>query len=128
MKRIIFAAIILLAAYAAGCEGPKEVFVKADGDKMIDVRRGQRLKIELRANATTGYLWEMTEAVNKDVLRQMGKYRYVRDSRRIGAGGVQIFRFEPLRRGQARFVFEYRRSWEKDKKPAKKRVIRVIVH
>ena len=127
-KIIALSLTAILLAVTTGCGRSDVVSVQADRDRMTDFRRGQTLEIELEANATTGYIWELADPANKDVLRQIGKYRYIHKSRLIGAGGIQIYRFEGLRKGQTKLVFEYRRPWEKGREPAEKRVIRVIIH
>ena len=128
MKRITAVLIILILAALVGCGKGKDVSIRVKGDRMADINRGQLLKIELEANATTGYIWELSDSVNKGVLNRIGKYRYIRNSRRIGSGGIQLFRFRGIKKGQARLVFEYRRPWEKEESPARRYTVRVIVH
>ncbi len=127
-KRIITVFFTIMMLAIAGCAGSDVVRVKVTGDKMTDLRKGQTLEIELEANPTTGYMWEIAASVNEGVLRQIDKYRYVQKSGLIGGGGIQIYRFEGLKKGRAKLVFEYRRPWEKEKKPAEKYVVQVVVH
>ena len=127
MKLMRLATIILFLSVLAGCIAPKEVKVAVNGNRTVGVRNGQDLQLAFEANATTGYLWEVTEEENKGVVEQVGKSRYVHKSRRIGAGGTQLFKYETLKKGKARLAFEYKRSWEKGE-PAKKYIVKVVVH
>jgi predicted secreted protein len=86
------------------------------------------LSLELDSNATTGYSWEMTFPENGKVIKGFGKPRYVQKSELVGAGGFQLFRFHPVKKGTAVLKFEYKRSWETGIKPAKTYVVRVIVN
>ena len=125
--RNVIAGIIVLMIALVGCEASKDVSVRVDSDRTIDIREGQTLAIELEANPTTGYLWEVSVSAGKGVLRQTGHARYIRRSERIGAPGVRIYRFEGLKEGQTELVFKYRRPWEKAEGPAKKYIVRVTV-
>ncbi|MDP8298876.1 MAG: protease inhibitor I42 family protein [Candidatus Tantalella remota] len=128
MRRIKAILFTLILGALVGCGTGKDVSICVEGNRMTDINRGQLLKIELEANATTGYIWELSDSVNKGVLNRVGKYRYIRKSRRIGSSGIQLFRFRGTKKGQARLVFEYRRPWEKEEKPARRYTVRVIVH
>ncbi len=119
---------LLTGVVFLGCAKSREVRVAVEGDTTVGVIEGQMVKIELEANATTGYIWDLEGPFNEEILRQIGKYRYLHKSRRIGEGGTQLYRFDTLKKGQTKLVFEYKRPWEKEKKPAKKYVVRVIVH
>jgi len=129
IKRIIFIVLsVVLLFSASGCGKPKAMKVTVSGNKTVGVWQGQMLKIELASNATTGYLWRDGDLSGNKVLEKLGKYRYVHKSRLVGAGGTQVFRFKAAKKGKEKLVFEYIRPWEKDKKPAKKYVVKVIVH
>jgi len=128
MKNMAGVLVCILAILLSGCAVNKDVYVAVEGDQTIDVRYGNILKIGLEANATTGYIWVLTEFKNEGVLRRMGKYKYIHKSERIGAGGTQVYSFETLKRGQAILLFGYRRPWETGVEPVKFYTIRVNVH
>lgn len=111
----------------SGCSVPKQVKVQVKGNKTVIVKKGQMLKLELEANATTGYMWELTIGPERDVLSEVGKYRYIHKSRRIGEGGIQQYRFKTLKKGKESLLFEYKRPWEKEKEAVKKFKVKVIV-
>lgn len=123
---IALAAVMLSALY--GCGKGNEVVLHLEGNKTAGLWVGQVLRIELEANATTGYTWVLSGDLDKGVIKQSGKYKYVRKSDAIGAGGTQVYRFRAIKQGKASLVFEYKRAWEKETPPAKKYKVRVIVH
>ncbi|MFH1877664.1 MAG: protease inhibitor I42 family protein [Candidatus Omnitrophota bacterium] len=125
-KKLTIISLILVAALF-GCAVPKEIMFPVKGSRTVGVRKGQVLKLQFDANASTGYIWELADSANKGVIEQVGKIRYIHTSNRIGAPGIQIFRCEGMKKGKAALTFEYRRPWEKDAKPAKRYVVRVLV-
>ena len=120
--------LVLTMTTLVGCGKPKDLTVAVDGDRTIGARKGQVLIIELEANATTGYIWNLSSQLEEgSMLRQLGKYRYIHKARMIGAGGIQRYKFEAVKKGKQKLIFEYIRPWEKDSEPAKKYVVKVIV-
>ncbi len=125
MKKTAIGLIVLMMISSLGCGTSKNVRIRLDGDKAVDIRTGQMLEIELEANPTTGYDWEVKGPAAKGVLRPAGT-EYLPGSRLVGAGGIRIFRFEAAGSGQAELVFGYRRPWG-EKPPIKRHVVRVTV-
>ncbi|MGB2601340.1 MAG: protease inhibitor I42 family protein [Candidatus Omnitrophota bacterium] len=131
IKKAVSFLLVILLFVSAGCSPEKIVRVAVDDNKTVGLRPGQLLKLEFVSNASTGYTWQLTDSVNKGIARQIGTFRYInksRDPKLVGAPGVQIFRCEAMKRGKAKLVFEYLRPWEKDKPPAEKYIVKVIVH
>ena len=85
------------------------VYRKTDGEIVASV--GETFSIELDGNATTGYEWE--PKLSDDTLRLIER-RYQPAGAGIGAGGKEIFTFEPMKSGRASVSFEYKRPWETD--------------
>jgi len=75
---------------------------------------------------TTGYSWEAVE-VNQAILRPVGKPEFTSDSTALGAGGVQILRFEAASPGRTALRLAYHRPWEKDVAPLKVFSVQVAV-
>ena len=129
LKKAVAVFLVMAMLTSAGCEAPKEVRVPVKGNKVAGIRKGQVLRLVFEANATTGYLWELAGEEKKGIVEQAGKFRYAHKKRDVvGAGGLQIFRCEGIKRGKTKLIFEYRRPWEKDVPPAKKYTVRVSVH
>ena len=127
----LIALLTLLVALtvATGCS-PQQQEVKAtidDDGREMQLKKGQTLVVTLEANPTTGYSWEVAEPFDEQVLRQAGEPEFKQESDLIGAGGVQILRFEAVNAGQITLTLAYRRSWEKDVEPLDTYSIQVVV-
>jgi len=84
----------------------------ADNLSSIELQPGQRLRITLAANPTTGYTWAILEPTDDRILRQLGEIEFEPESDLVGAGGVQIIRFEAISAGQSNLKLVYHRPWE----------------
>lgn len=105
--------VVVLMAY-----GPREVHLTAaDNGSTIELKEGQVVSITLKANPTTGYTWAVVEPLNEQVIRQVGEIEFKPESEAIGAGGVQIIRFEIVNAGQTTLKLVYHRPWETDVEP-----------
>jgi inhibitor of cysteine peptidase len=83
------------------------------------VRKGETFRIDLDANPTTGYLWDVRLAAGKaSLVSQEYKSAAPADSMVIGGGGVESFVFKAEETGTVELVAEYRRPWEKGTTPA----------
>jgi inhibitor of cysteine peptidase len=84
----------------------------------VTLEVGGQVTLELQANPTTGYSWELTEAPDTAVVRVVSD-DHVRPAEPIpGAGGLQRIVVEGVATGTARLDFGYRRPWETDTPPA----------
>jgi inhibitor of cysteine peptidase len=114
--------VVVLMAY-----GPREVHLTAaDNGSTIELKEGQVVSITLEANPTTGYTWEIVEPFNEQIIRQVGEIEFKPESEAIGAGGVQIIRFEVVNAGQTTLKLVYHRPWETDVEPLETFSIQVI--
>jgi inhibitor of cysteine peptidase len=90
---------------------------EADAGRTIELRAGDRLSISLGGNPTTGYSWGLA-AVDERVLAPLGTPGYRASSGGVGAGGVFAFEFEAVAVGRTALRLDYRRPWEKRRRPA----------
>ena len=130
-KFSLVALFTLLAALtmATGCS-PQQQDVQAsiaDDRREMQLKKGQTLVVTLEGNPTTGYTWEVAEPLDEQVLRQAGEPEFKAESDLVGAGGVQILRFEAVNAGQTTLKLAYRRSWEKDVEPLETYSLQVVV-
>ena len=93
----------------------------------IEVKVGDDFQIMLDANKTTGYEWSLAKPLDKEVLTLVGKDYLIPRTPRMGAGGKSVWKFKAIGSGKALITLEYKRSWEKDKPAAQKRIYFVIV-
>ena len=101
----------------------------AENGKTIKAATGKKMEISLKGNRTTGFEWRMAE-LKSESIKADGKGEYVPDKNdppRVGSGGTFVFKFIAAKPGKATLKFEYLRPWEKDKPPAEKFSVNVIV-
>ena len=122
--------ILLVALTVATSCSPQQQEVKAsiaDAGREKQLKKGQTLVVTLEGNPTTGYSWEVAEPLDEQVLRQAGEPEFKAESDLVGAGGVQILRFEAVNAGKFTLKLVYRRPWEKDVEPLETYSIQVVV-
>ena len=123
--------IVSLVIAASGCAAQKEVVLSLEGNENITLRKNQILQIELQSNPTTGYSWAVLSTDTNQVIQQLGEPSYEAGTEAkkglVGAGGIEIYRFQAMKEGKAILVFQYSRPWEKDVEPAKRYVVQVTI-
>ncbi len=98
-----------------------------DHGQTVTLQVGQTLEVRLPANPTTGYEWQVRE-VDDAVLQTLGEPQFVaEDSERLGAGGVQVWRFQAQAVGTTTLDMVYVRPWETDTPPAERFYLTVTV-
>ena len=92
--------VIMLIGIVASCQSLENVKLTLAQDENIELHKGQTFIIELKANPTTGYKWQVLEEANEGILLQKGEGEYVPSStakpRKRGSGGMQIYRFQEI--------------------------------
>ncbi len=128
MKKMFFALLFLfLFALLAGCTQAKDIVIDMKGDEALTVKAGSPFKIRLEENPTTGYSWQVVQSEGGGVVELTGKDEFIRNSDRIGAGGVRVFEFTAVKSGKEDIAFEYLRPWETGKPPIRRYVLSVKV-
>ncbi len=126
---IILLTLLLALTVATACS-PQQQEVKAtvdDAGREMQLKKGQTLVVTLEGNPTTGYSWEVEEPLDEQVLRQVGEAEFEQESDLVGAGGVQILRFEAVNAGRFALKLVYHRPWEKDVEPLETYSLQVVV-
>lgn len=111
--------LILLTLLLTGCNSSKEVKLDiGDSGSQVEVKKGQVLAISLESNPTTGYRWEVMK-ISETMLKQDGEPEFISSQSGdvVGAGGVEILRFEATGVGTTYLELGYRRFWEEDVTP-----------
>ena len=117
MKRTLIAIPLLLAACQSGEPAPStsETRISGDGDgRSYSVAAGTTLELELAANPSTGYEWQIG-SVDTTIVAPRGAEFEPNEAARSGAdgaGGTQTWRFAARAPGSTRLVMLYRRPWE----------------
>ena len=124
---VLLALLLIVAVLMVYGPVPREVqLTAADNGSEIELKKGNVLVITLKANPTTGYTWDVVEPLDEQVMQQVGEIEFKPESDLIGAGGVQIIRFEIVNAGRAALKLVYHRPWETDVEPLKTFAIQVV--
>ena len=115
------------AGQAPPASSPRITVSEPGGHVTLTV--GQELAVELRANVTTGYQWELVPPVPEVVtVIDRGTYSAAPGSEgRVGAGGTTLFVLRADRPGNGVVNLAYRRPWERDIPPARTVQVEVVV-
>jgi len=111
VKRLLILVAVVAISLMAGCVG--EVKTYTDSGQTIDIGVNQEFVIALGSNPTTGYGWQ--ESYDENMLELVEKtYKLGKEAEQgvVGAGGVEYFRFKPLKAGKTEITLVYKRPWE----------------
>lgn len=132
-KRYLFTYFVLfttlLALSLTGCGRAFSKSVQPDDVQLTDannggqvtVKAGQTINLQLEANPSTGFGWEVNQ-VDTTLLVQEGDKTYAAASQNepvAGGGGWENFHFTVQQKGETTLKLIYHRSWEKGVEPAK---------
>jgi predicted secreted protein len=62
-----------------------------DPKKPIEVAAGQKFTIILGANHTTGYRWELSGSIDKNIVDLVGSEYKASDTPKVGSGGREVW-------------------------------------
>lgn len=97
--------------FLVGCTGvrPDVRLTEADDGATVTVDPGDRIRIVLESNASTGYSWVVDVAPSTAVLTPVGEFYVPAASDLLGAPGVQVFDFEAIAAGSTSMTLSYER-------------------
>jgi len=96
---------------------------RAQVDEIL-VKVNEEFKIPLESNPSTGYKWEAS--FDKAFLNLKADDFKRPAKARIGAGGTQTFVFLPVKQGETKIRFVYKRHWEKTS--AREKTLRIRIN
>ena len=115
--------LMFMTATTIFCQDQKGLISKnriyTDPESAIHAKVSEEFSIILDANPTTGYQWQLANPFDEKILKLIGSDYKAPKTKRVGAGGKEIWTFKALAAGQTTISFKYVRSWEKDKEPGK---------
>jgi predicted secreted protein len=91
------------------------------------VAAGDRFRITLPSNVTTGYSWRLAGEPDAEVVKSTGSEYHAPSGARVGQGGTETWSFEARHKGKTAFALEYVRPWEKDVPAEKRQAFEVTV-
>ncbi len=115
---LILISLILLISLFSCSPGNIEIGESSNG-KTISCSKGQYITITLDSNPSTGYSWYVSENSEIGNLKLVSQDFKQQETKKVGAGGRQVFKFKAARKGEATLILEYEREWEKDTPPEK---------
>jgi inhibitor of cysteine peptidase len=128
--RGILVAIATLAcatpAHAGGTKAQEIVIDQSAAGSTVALSPGQRLKVHLPGNPTTGFKWELVPAAGS-ILERQGEPSFTPGGSAPGAGGVYSFAFRAKAAGRTPLKFVYHRTFEKDAAPAGTFEVTVVI-
>jgi predicted secreted protein len=124
----IWIALALLAGSLVACQPSNETIKISDQDagRVITIKNGDTLIIELEGNITTGFNW-IPAPQNPVLLDQAGQPEVTPVSDQVGAPGKIILQFKAVAQGQTILHLDYKRSWETSVAPEKTYEVTIIV-
>jgi predicted secreted protein len=84
-----------------------------DNGSDLDLQVGDRIKIELNENPTTGCFWEIGSINVKDMKVIANEFKAA-DGNSVGAGGLRKMIFEVIRKSKGDLVLESRQKWSRE--------------
>jgi inhibitor of cysteine peptidase len=124
----LLTALALATATLDAAFGDKTVTLtdKDIKDAKVELAKGDKLVVKVASNKTTGFSWVVASKEN-DMLK-WGKSEYQAPEKgKPGAGGTEIFTFTAEKAGEVEIEMHYKRSFEKDKEPAKTYKFKVTI-
>jgi inhibitor of cysteine peptidase len=124
-----FALLFLLTLLLTSCGSSSDVNLDLnDSGSQVEVEKGQVLVISLESNPSTGYSWDVME-IDESILKQVGESEFISSQSGdiVGAGGVEVLRFETTGVGTTYLELGYRRVWEEDVEPLMLFTLSVVV-
>jgi inhibitor of cysteine peptidase len=97
-----------------GGDGGGEVFTSSPVDVAVD----DTFVIELEANPSTGYSWELAGPLDEAIVVSLGSDHEAGDSDAVGAPGTQQLSFRAVGTGTTTIALQYVRPWETDVAPS----------
>lgn len=88
---------------------PAEMVEDCEETNNIEVSVEEEFSIALVSNPSTGYSWMVD--FDEDLV-EMTSRSFTPQSEQVGAGGVEVFTFNPMTEGETEIKFSYLRPWE----------------
>jgi len=104
-------AFVLGACGGGGSEVVEEIDA-GDASAPVAIQVGQKVKLDLEENPSTGYSWRWECDVPEAVELVGDDYEQGGEEGMVGAPGLRSFRFAALAPGKVAITFHYGQDWE----------------
>lgn len=126
----LLALLLLTTGLLAACTKSSDIPVNAEqNNSTLEIKVGDVLAIELEANPSTGYAWEV-ENLNTVILEQIGEVEFIQkktDDEMTGAAESEVIRIKAVATGETALKLIYHRSFEKGVDPLETFYLNVVV-
>jgi inhibitor of cysteine peptidase len=95
--------------------------------RVINANVGKEFIITLESNRTTGFEWQLSKPLDKNIIQLLNSEYKVGETKLIGSGGKEIWVFKAIGAGKTTISFKYVRPWEKDNPPIKEEFFTIII-
>ncbi|MDQ5958266.1 MAG: inhibitor of cysteine peptidase [Patescibacteria group bacterium] len=92
----------------------------------FSVSKGQQFQIELAANPTTGFTWQLNDIYDHTTVRYISN-QFTPATNNMGSPGLDVWTFEALRPGITDLQFSYSQSWDTTTPPAESKTYNINV-
>lgn len=126
LARLTSALLALVTLLAVGCASKPDsestagsrqegvlVLTRADDQRTAEVRVGERIRVRLPENHSTGYVWAIDETDRRLLALDGSDYAEPTEGS-IGAHGLHTFSFTARQPGEVVLKLKYWRLWEGD--------------
>lgn len=110
---VVVMILIIIGMTVGGCFGPRN-YSESDSGTTIETQVGKTFTISLKANATTGFTWQMIKGTDDAVVQKVKDiYTAENSGGRSGVGGTHVWTFKAVKAGTTKIKLQYQRIWEK---------------
>lgn len=110
LSRLLLGITAFVALMTGAAKADTVQVYDGDNGQQITLRPGDTLVVNLKANLSTGYSWNIAQN-NNSLLRPLGRPTYQQsDSGMMGAPGTQVFRFRAVGSGGEGLTMLYQKA------------------
>lgn len=109
----ILLSALLLAAACGGGGSDDVTLTESDSGSTVQAEVGEDLVVQLEANPTTGYQWQLADGLDTDVVEKVSNsYAQGGEEGVAGAGGIDTWTFKAVGPGTTTITLDYLRTFE----------------
>jgi inhibitor of cysteine peptidase len=124
--KICVVALVCLLLVSCSVGGNRFFFSKKDHAQVCSVKKNRIFRIELPANLTTGFNWNV-ESLDEEFFKVVSSGYIASRPMMPGSGGISWWEIEPLKIGRSQIKMRYYRKWEGPEKSADKFFLQLII-
>lgn len=123
---ILLCGAIFIAPNTKNNSSKPILVITVDNLSKVSVSKGQQFQIQLAANPTTGYTWQLDDTYDHTTVRYISN-QFTPTTNNAGSPGIDVWAFEALRSGITDLQFSYSQSWDTATAPAESKTYNINV-